>query len=606
MQTIAPGLKARSSMKTLTTLPLRAAILACATLAGATLAGAKAAAAGSSAQASSAPALRESAPERCNAIAAAMRGHWPDGTTRILAAAWRADGWRVMTRTGPVTLPGHCEITAALHERIGRYGQHYAIRFHLRLPRRWNDRFFFEGGGGSEGDLGDALGTIAVGIAGVPPAVDDGYAVVSEDSGHDNAVNTDVNRGGAVAFGLDPQARADYGGASLEPVAEAAKAVLRIFYGRAPSRSYFVGCSKGGQEGMVFAQRDPKEFDGIVAGAPGFSLPRAAVAEAWDTQAFASLLRPSNEGHLDPRGLPGTFSRAQFALVREAILAACDADDGVRDGITADFEACAWSRVRPQLESKRCPAQAAGACLSEAQIDVLARVYGGPKNGAGQALYASWPLDAGAGSDAWRIWKIGPAAGGFPGINVALGAPALAEIFTTPPTVLPADPQSALDYVLRFNFDRDAPKIYATGGAFDRSAWDQIAARSPRLEAFHARGGKMIVAQGASDPAFSLNDTLAWYREVDRRNGGKASSFVRVFPVPGMAHCAGGPATDEFNVFAALVRWVEQGKPPDRILAKAGAGTPWPGRTRPLCAYPKIARYSGTGSIEKASSFRCE
>ncbi len=589
MQTIAARWEVRRSMKNLTMVPL----LAAATLACVVPAGAMAAAS------------RQSAIERCNAIATAMRGNWPDSSTHILTAVWRADGWKVMTRAGPVVLPAHCEITAALHERAGRYGQHYAIRFHLRLPQRWNDRFFFEGGGGSEGDIGDALGTIGVGVAGVPPVVDQGYAVVSEDSGHDNTVNTDASRGGAIAFGLDPQARADYGGASLEPVAEAAKAVIRIFYGRSPGRSYFVGCSKGGQEGMVFAQRDPKEFDGIVAGSPGFSLPRAAVAEAWDTQAFASLIH-SGAGHVDPRGLPGTFSKAQFALVREAILAACDADDGVRDGITADFEACTWSRVRPQLERRACRAEPAGACLSEAQIEVLGRVYGGPKNSAGRPLYASWPLDAGAGSDAWRVWKIGPAGSGFPGVNVAMGAPALAEIFTTPPTVLPADPQSSLDYVLRFNFDRDAPKIYATDGTFHGSAWDEVSARSPQLEAFRAHGGKMIVAQGASDPVFSLNDTLTWYRQVDELNGGRAASFVRVFPVPGMAHCAGGPATDEFNAFAALVRWVEQGKPPDRILAKAGAGTPWPGRTRPLCPYPKIARYSGAGSIEKASNFRCE
>ncbi len=548
----------------------------------------------------------EGAPRRCEAIAAAMQGHWPDRSTRILAADWRAAGSRVMTMRGPLVLPAHCEITAALHERTGRYGQHYAIRFHLRLPERWNDRFFFQGGGGSEGDVGDAIGAIGVGIAGVPPAIDTGYAVVSEDAGHDNAVNTVPTEGGPMAFGLDPQARADYGGASLEPVAQAAKAIIRIYYRRAPARSYFVGCSKGGQEGMVFAERDPREFDGIVAGAPGFSLPRAAVAEAWDTQAFASLVRPSSTARLDPRDLPATFSEAQFALLRAAILATCDADDGVRDGITADFESCTWSRVRPELETRVCPAEHSGACLSEAQIDVLGRVYGGPRNSAGEPLYATWPLDAGAGSDAWRLWKIGPAASGFPGLNVVLGAPSLAEVFTTPPSILPADPQSALDYALRFDFDRDAPKIYATGGAFPRSAWDQIAARSPRLAGFRARGGKMIVAQGASDPVFSLNDTLAWYREVDRLNGGEAASFVRLFAVPGMAHCAGGPATDEFDALAALVRWVEQGRPPDRILARAGPGTPWPGRTRPLCPYPKVARYAGSGSIEEAASFRCE
>ena len=115
----------------------------------------------------------------------------------------------------------------------------------------------------------------------------------------------------------------------------------------------------------------------------------------------------------------------------------------------------------------------------------------------------------------------------------------------------------------------------------------------------------MIVFQGASDPVFSLNDTLAWYREVDKLNGGTAANFVRVFPVPGMAHCGGGPATDEFDAFGALVNWVERGVAPDRILAKAGTASPWPGRTRPLCPYPQAARYGGSGSIEDAANFVC-
>jgi feruloyl esterase len=133
-----------------------------------------------------------------------------------------------------------------------------------------------------------------------------------------------------------------------------------------------------------------------------------------------------------------------------------------------------------------------------------------------------------------------------------------------------------------------------------------MAARSPDLSAFHAHGGKLIVPHGASDPVFSINDTLAWYGEVQRREHGHAADFARVFPVPGMAHCGGGMATDNFDAFAALVDWVEKGHAPDRISASAGSGTPWPGRSRPLCAYPKVARYVGHGSTEQAENFRCE
>ncbi|MGH8128632.1 MAG: tannase/feruloyl esterase family alpha/beta hydrolase, partial [Gammaproteobacteria bacterium] len=399
---------------------------------------------------------------------------------------------------------------------------------------------------------------------------------------------------------------ANYGGASLKLVAETAKAIIKVYYGHLPERSYFVGCSKGGQEGMVFAQRFPDEFDGIVAGAPGFSLPRAAVAEVWDTQAFASLVAPAGATTFDPKLLPKSFSNAQFEVVRNAVLAACDADDGLRDGITAAFESCTWPRVARELKRSTCSPNDKRPCLSAAQINALHRVYGGPKDGAGKSLYSDWPLDAGIGSEDWRTWKIGPAAGNFPGINVAMGAPALAAIFTTPPTAFTADLNDDLEYALQFNFDRDAPKIYAVRAPFQRSAWADISARSPHLEKFRAHGAKMIVFQGASDPVFSLNDTLAWYREVEKLNHGAAAQFVRVFPVPGMSHCGGGPATDQFDAFGALVSWVEEGKAPDRIMAKAGPKTPWPGRTRPLCPYPQIARYVGSGSIEDAANFVCK
>ena len=356
---------------------------------------------------------------------------------------------------------------------------------------------------------------------------------------------------------------------------------------------------------MAFAQRYPDVFDGIVAGAPGFALPRAALAEAWDTQAFGSLVSTPESRSFDPQLLPTSFSAPQFTLVRKAILDACDADDGVRDGITAAFGSCTWRRVAAELRHNICSSSADSACLTEAQLAVLGRVLGGPKNSAGEALYSDWPVDAGIGSEGWRVWKIGPSDRSFPGINVTMGSPSLAMVFTTPPTALPAGPRAALDFALGFDFDRDAPRIYATTGAFRHSAWTDISARSAHLERFRAHRGKMIVPHGASDPVFSLNDTLAWYREVDQLNHGNAADFVRVFPVPGMAHCRGGPATDQFDAFDALVDWVEHGNAPERIIAHAGNDTPWPGRTRPLCAYPKVARYTGSGSTEDAANFQC-
>jgi feruloyl esterase len=546
----------------------------------------------------------------CTGLAARMAGKWPDPTTRIVSAAPRPEGPLPAAPSpmgppgaAPPQLPAHCEVQGVLQERTGVDGQHYAIRFHLRLPVQWNGRFFFQGGGGTNGELGDAVGGYN---PGAPPALLQGYAVVSQDSGHDNATNTNPARNGMAAFGFDPQARANYGHASLKLVADAAKAAIAQYYARKPDFSYFVGCSKGGEEGMAAAQRYPDEFDGIVAGSPGFSLPRAAVAEAWDAQSYAALLPHALDAPLRAEQLKDAFSDADLDLVRAAVLEACDADDGISDGIVAAVGRCTDRKVQPALRERICRGAKAPSCLSAAQIDALERAYAGPRDGAGKALYSDWPWDAGVSGQGWRIWKIGSADGRVPALSVVLAGPSLSAVFTTPPTALPADPQSYANFVLHFDFDRDAPRIYATNAVFVHSAWEDIAARSADLDAFRAHGGKLIVPHGASDPVFSLNDTLSWLGEVQQRTGGHAGEFVRVFPVPGMQHCSGGPATDQFNTLGALVNWVEHAQAPEQLLARAGPASPWPGRTRPLCAYPATARYLGSGDIESAASFRCE
>src|SRR5438045_3584535 len=167
----------------------------------------------------------------------------------------------------------------------------------------------------------------------------------------------------------------------------------------------------------------------------------------------------------------------------------------------------------------------------------------------GRLRYTDWPWDTGVASPGWRVWKMGLERGP-PSLNVILGGPSLASVFTTPPTPLGADPQQALQFVLRFDFDRDAPRIYATTERFPHSAWEDVSARSADLSGFRARHGKLLLTHGVSDPVFSINDTLAWWREVNARSNKHASSFVRVYPVPGMTHCAGGATTDLFDVLA--------------------------------------------------------
>jgi hypothetical protein len=504
---------------------------------------------------------------------------------------------------GPLpAMPEHCEVVGVMRERTGSDGQRYAVKFHMRLPSHWNGRFLFQGGGGTNGVLGAANGSLQPGM---PTGLEQGFAVVSTDTGHDNALNSSSAHQGTVAFGHDYQARLEYSEKALDSVATTAKRIVNIYYGRPASHSFFAGCSNGGREGMVFAQRFPEQFDGIVAESPAFAVPKAAIAEAWDTQTFAALA--AGEGFKQSNGLPDiakALSDADLDIVAAAVMKACDAADGAADGMVQNLSQCTTARVRPELDARTCAGAKNATCLSREQVDALVRSLGGPHDSKSHALYAQWPWDVGIASPGWRVWKLG-IPGAMDAINVALGSPALSALFVTPPTDVADTPEANLRYQLAFNFDRDAPKIFATNAQFPRSGWDLVGAQATDLKRFRERGGKLIVPHGGSDPIFSLNDTIEWWRKVDAANHGEAASFVRVYAVPGMNHCGGGPATDQFDALTTVVEWVERGIAPDSIPAKAGPMTPWPGRTRPLCSYPKIARYR-SGDLNQAASFSCE
>jgi pimeloyl-ACP methyl ester carboxylesterase len=514
----------------------------------------------------------------------------------------------------PVTpaLPEHCEIVGKLNERIGVNGQRYAINFRLRLPTAWNGRFFFQGGGGSNGTVGNALGALQGQQPGVALAL--GYAVVSQDSGHDNGTNNDPARGGTTTFGLDPQARLDFGYNSYDQVTQVSKALIRVFYGRAVEKSYFVGCSEGGREGMMLSQRFPAHFDGILACAPGFRLPRAAIAESADSQAFAGAARAANL--VDANNQPflnKSFTDEDLALVARAALDACDSLDGLADGMIQDFTGCTTAAVSPRLEPITCRGPKTPACLSSAQIVALKTVFDGTRTSTGVMVYPRWAWDIGVGGQAgagfnqgWRSWKLG--AYGAPAnsaINLTLGASALPHIFVTPPIATAATGGAPAAFSLGLTVDAAFRALANTTDTYRESSWEFMKADSTDLAAFKARGGRLIIAQGVSDPVFSIIDTVDWWKDLDAVNAGRASEFVRLFAVPGMNHCAGGPATDQFDAFGALVNWVEHGSAPDRIVATARMTTPWPGRTRPLCAYPMQARYTGSGSVEDAGNFVC-
>lgn len=553
------------------------------------------------------------ADDKCANLTSLASSQFPNATTGIRSAILKPPSEATTGRGATPALPEHCEVFGRMNERTGANGQHYAINFHMRLPAAWNRRFFFEGGGGSNGNIGNALGN----LQGQQPtnALVLGYAVVSQDAGHDNSINNDAKLNGTQTFGFDEQARLDFGYNSYDQVTQAAKALIRIYYGKAPERSYYVGCSEGGREAMMMSQRFPDYFDGILACSPGFKLPKAAIAEVWDTQAFAAVAKVV--GTNDPNGQPflnKTFTDEDLALVAGAVLSACDNLDGAEDGIIANFGGCTDMLVRPKLEALTCQGPKNASCLTAAQIGAIEKVYGGAKNSKGEPLYAPWPWDAGVGgklgpayNPGWRIWKIGMFnAPGNSGINATLGAGAVSAIFTTPPTPVPSTGGAPVASLLAFNFDTDAPKIFSETNAFPKSAWDFMMASSTDLSAFKKHRGKLILTHGVSDPVFSIDDDIAWLAEVNKVNRGKASDFVRLFAIPGMNHCAGGPATDHFDAFTALVNWVEKKTPPEKIVASAGPGSPWPNRTRPLCPYPSYAKYKGTGSIEDAANFVCK
>jgi len=504
--------------------------------------------------------------------------------------------------------PAHCQVQGNINERTGADGKPYAIGFELRMPNTWNGKFFFQGGGGTDGTINPALGTLTGGGTS-SNALTQGYAVVSTDSGH-TTQSTPPFTGGAL-FGLDPQARVDYGYNAVGTLTPLAKQIVAKHYASPVQRSYFVGCSNGGRQGMVAASRFADQFDGIVAGNPGFNLPKAAIQHAWDTQQFFSV---------SPGNIAGAFTTAELGLVGQKILDKCDALDGAKDGIVNDRVACqaAFSLAR---DVPTCSGARDGSCLSAPQKTALQNVMNGPRNSAGTALYSDWPWDAGIAGSAvgfasWRMWKLeNPILGGLP-IIATLGGSALPYVFTTPPTDLPRDPSAVVPalfgYLAGFNFDTDAPKISATTAGFTQSALSFMTPPNPtQLTTLKGRG-KLLVYHGQGDPVFSAHDTIRWFDELGAANPDRAN-FARLFVVPGMGHCSGGPATDRFDLFAALVNWVEKGSAPDNVTAGVAAGntdTPsnWSAtRTRPMCAYPTHAVLkTGATDLESAASFQCQ
>lgn len=492
----------------------------------------------------------------------------------------------------------HCLVTGKVNERVSPVdGKTYAIGFEMRLPKAWNGRFWYQANGGIDGAVVTALG--AYGGGPLTNALHQGFAVLSSDAGHNNAIH------GGPAFGLDPQARLDYGYQAVGTLTPIAKDLIRRAYGKAPDPSYIGGCSNGGRHAMVAAARYADQYDGFLIGAPGFNLPKAAVANIFGAQRYALL---ATGDPATAAGLETAFTQAERATVSAAVLAKCDALDGASDGLIQDTTACqaAFNFMR---DVPTCTGGRDGTCLSRLQKIVLEPIFSGAVKSDGTPIYAGFPFDSGLASAGVAFWEFNA--------PLILDSGAVAMIFGVPP-VSPVGFNGPA-FTLGADIDALVYSIQATNATYTESAMSFMTPPNPTdLSRVRNRGGKILAYHGVSDAIFSVHDTEHWYQGLQNRHGGDASDFARLFRVPGMGHCAGGPATDQFDLITPLVTWVEQGMAPERITATArGPGnagganpdvpTAWsPGRTRPLCPYPKVARYTGSGSLEDASNFRCE
>ncbi len=397
--------------------------------------------------------------------------------------------------------------------------------------------------------LGNAGYTGAINYPGMGRGLSLGFAAASTDTGHQTP----------TAFFDDswvaghPDRVENFGHRAHHLLADRAKRIVRAYYGRPADYAYYDGCSSGGWQGLTEAQRYPADYDGIVAGAPANNFIRLQTRAFW----LDSLARANPAGTLGP---------AEVGLLNHAVLAQCDPADGVRDGIISDPQGCGFDPG-----ALLCHPGQSGSCLSHAQVERARLVYGPRRTSGGLALYPG------------NAWGVSPIAT-LPGVT--LSEPMLTRM-------IPAAERRWT--ALTFDPDRDVPPLEARYGA-SLGAWN------PDLRPFAAHGGRLIVYHGWTDPLLSPWNSIAYWEAVNARMGARAvPGFYRLFMVPGMDHCRGGAGPDRFDALAAVMAWREHGQAPDRMVAASANGA----RSRPLCPWPQVARYSGTGSSDEAASFQC-
>ncbi len=518
-------------------------------------------------------------------------------------AGERTDGGKPTSPVNPV-LPAHCLVTGVIGAHTGAPGvTQYGNHFRLRIPMSWNGRFFFQGGGGNNGSVGNAIGTLKDG----QNALTQGFAVVAQDSGH-------VGR--SPSFALDHKAYLDFAYQGVHEVSLLSKAILKIYAGREPDYAYFVGCSNGGREAMVTAQRYA-DFDGVVAGDPGM-----AAYDQW-VQNLSVLQTVSKVAGVAKGAVPtdtsGAYRDEQLNFVAEHFMQRCDRLDGVVDGLISNYQSC---KVTPADERHlQCQADGGAStdarCLSSMQMAGLKEIYRGVVDGKGKVLYPGFA--PGTVESGLREQYLGMAGSNFP-LGSFYGSIMQNFYFMgygfrgTPDLTGPADqlasyPASSMAYVAQFDVLK-TPTLFNQGRRDFHGANIDPRRPGPNFENFKKRGGKMLIYTGTADSAVQASAVMALMDRLNTHYSSKiASTMARLFLVPGMNHCRGGATTDQFDQLTPLVKWVEQGVAPEQIVASAAPGSDldraMPGITRPLCVYPRFAKYKGQGDPSSAANFAC-
>jgi Tannase and feruloyl esterase len=467
------------------------------------------------------------------------------------------------------SLPAFCRVRVESHPTSDS-----DIKIEVWMPvENWNGKLQGRGNGGFAGEIDDF--TLAI-------AVREGYATAATDTGH-AASGTDAR----WALG-HPEKVTDFGYRAIHEMTQDAKLVVKQFYGTHPlQHAYFASCSNGGRQALMEAQRFPGDYDGIIAGAPANYWTHLVPTAIWQLQATTN-------------DAASYIPAAKLPAIAKAVDAACDAQDGTSDGILDDPRKCHFDP-----SAMLCKEEDSNSCLTSAQVTALKKIYAGPSDASGKQIYPGLLPGAEDGPGGWGLWITGPEPG--KSLIHAFGTGFFSQMVFEKPD---------------WNYhDANIGEIVK---AADAKFAKTLNATDPNLSAFKAHGGKLILYHGWNDPAISAINTVNYYQSVvDVMGQDGFDSFARVYMVPGMQHCAGGPGADSFgengpwpnvtdphqSLQLSLEQWVEKGTAPREIVATKFSGPLGSGHTemtRPLCAYPKTVKYKGSGDENDASNFTCE